>query len=169
MNISSHEEYGLRCLVRLARSAPSLPLPASKISEQEAISIEYVSKFMHLFRKAGLVRSLRGIQGGFILSRPPAEIPIAEVLEALKQKPKSSSLGFCSQFSGKSAVCANHDECSVRPLWWSVTRYFDALVSQLSLADFLQSEIEVQRKIHESFMAFLNTENLKQSPPHKKG
>lgn len=143
MNITSHEEYGLRCALQLARSFSAGSLAASKVAEREGISVEYVSKFMHLFRRAGIVKSIRGTQGGFQLLRPPSEICLAEILQALSGK-RGMERHFCEQFRGKKENCVNISGCSIRPIWGSITLYFDRLVERMTLADLLMSEPEVQ-------------------------
>lgn len=156
MNVSAHEEYGLRCLLRLARISSSGAVPASRISEQEGLSGEYVAKFMHLFKKAVLVESTRGIQGGFKLSKAPAEISLKEILQTLSPHRLHSS-DFCEHFSGQQEKCANHSECSIRPLWASVTRHFEVIVESLSLADFLEEEAVVKQKVNRVLLQYLNS------------
>jgi Rrf2 family protein len=101
MHISALEEYGLRCALQLARMHDNETLAASQIAEKEGISVEYASKLMHLFRKAEMVESVRGMQGGFRLTRPASEVTLKAVLDAVKAKrTPSDSADFCSQFKG---------------------------------------------------------------------
>ncbi len=146
MNITSHEEYGLRCALQLARLYGSGPVAASKVSEREGISVEYVAKFMHLFRRAGIVKSVRGTQGGFSLVKAPAEISLIEILHALSPKRKEAP-GFCDQFRGQKEKCANFEECSVRPVWGAITNYFNFVVEQLKLSDLLSQERDVAQRV----------------------
>ena len=60
MKMTSQEEYGLRCLLRLGREGPGASLTISELSRQEGISSPNVAKMMHILRKAGLVTSTRG-------------------------------------------------------------------------------------------------------------
>lgn len=159
MNISAHEEYGLRCALRLAETYGLGPLAASKVAEKEGISVEYVSKFMHFFRKAGFVDSVRGTQGGFELAKNPQQIKLQEILIALDSKGIASE-NFCSQFSGKKDVCANFESCSVRPLWSMITSCFESILQNLSLADLQKSEKEVKLKIAQLLMDELMNSEL---------
>ncbi|PIR23824.1 MAG: hypothetical protein COV44_00820 [Deltaproteobacteria bacterium CG11_big_fil_rev_8_21_14_0_20_45_16] len=152
MNISSHEEYGLRCALQLARHFGHGPLSASKIAEREGISVEYVSKFMHLFRKSGMVSSLRGTQGGFELSKEPEELKLKEILGALEVHTCDGS-SFCQQFAGQREVCANFQECSIRPVWSMITFHLEKILESLSLADLLHPEILVRSKIDHVLMS----------------
>jgi len=147
MQISAQEEYGLRCALQLARGFGRGPLSASKIAHFEGISVEYVSKFMHLFRKSGLVKGLRGTQGGFCLQHDPKEVTLKEVLDSVRGRKNQSTAHFCTQFTGQLAECVHIDECSARPVWLLIASYFESLLKQLTLNDLLSHENEVRRKV----------------------
>ncbi len=78
MNLSSQEEYGLRCLLQVAAHGAPEPLSIAQIAVAEGISPEYTAKLMRLLRKGGLVDSTRGAGGGYRLARQPAERPSDE-------------------------------------------------------------------------------------------
>lgn len=168
MNISSHEEYGLRCLLRLAKSERERPVSASRIAEHEGISVEYVSKFMHLFRKAELVESVRGMQGGFRLAREASEISLHEVVKALSPQ-RATAKEFCQQFAGQNEHCANISDCSLRPLWSTITSVFERVIAQLRLSDFMASESQVQARVNEVFRQNLNLSSSARSPELSQG
>jgi len=160
MNITSHEEYGLRCALQLARHFGQGPIAASKVAEKEGISVEYVAKFMHLFRRAGVVQSVRGTQGGFNLAKSPSEVSLEEVLNALNPK-RSEISHFCGQFRGHQESCLHIHECSVRPVWGAVTTYFILMVSRLKLSDLLQPEAAVSKRVEQVLLDALNSTDLK--------
>ena len=101
MKITANEEYGLRCLMRLARlqerppwlpGEPALaegyhPFPRwstiREVATAEGLSIPYAAKLLRLLRLAGLIESDRGGPGGYRLARPPAEVRLGAVLLAL--------------------------------------------------------------------------------------
>lgn len=144
MHITAMEEYGLRCLLQLARMGERGPVSASEVSEKEGISVQYVSKLMHLFRKAGLVSAHRGVQGGFSLSRPAETILLFEIFESLTNKRELEG-NFCNHFRGNHSTCVHVQECSVRPVWRVISGYFEDVLRQVSLRDLVVSE-EVSRK-----------------------
>jgi len=143
MKITGLEEYGLRCILKLANVKASEPLAASAIAEDEGISVEYVRKFMFLLRKANLVKAVRGIQGGFALNKPADKISIKAIFDALR-KEKFSQRNFCHHFPGHKTECVHMDSCSVRPIWTLLFVYFDNLLSDITLADLLRGESEVK-------------------------
>jgi Rrf2 family protein len=160
MNVSALEEYGLRCAVRLAQAyhqaepSPSDGQPiktsysAPEIAELEGLSVEYVSKFMLHLKRAGLVQAARGVNGGFSLVRPPAEISLKEVFDALSGKRKTSE-EFCSSFSGKSESCVRMEGCSIRPFWQILANYIEELTSEMTLHDLMKTEAQTALRTRE--------------------
>ena len=71
MKLSSSEEYGLRCLLQLARQTPGSSLTIPEISQAEGITHHNVAKLLRILRQGGLVESARGQQGGYALAKPP--------------------------------------------------------------------------------------------------
>ena len=83
MHLLAQEEYGLRCLLQVARHHGSQPLTISEIAEAEGLSPEYTAKLMRALRKGGLVVSTRGAGGGYHLARPAAAITPWQVIQVL--------------------------------------------------------------------------------------
>ena len=84
MKLSTKGRYGLRAIVDLARFSESEPVSISSISSREDISEGYLEQLMALLKKAGLVKSIRGAAGGYVLARPAGEISGGAVLRALE-------------------------------------------------------------------------------------
>lgn len=84
MRISSKSEYGLRALFDLAQHYGEGPIQSRDIHERQEIDENYLNQILILLRKAGLIESLRGPQGGHRLSREPARITVLEALTALE-------------------------------------------------------------------------------------
>lgn len=146
MHISAVEEYGLRCALQLASLKEGAVLAASQIAEREGISVQYASKIMHLFRKAGLVSASRGMQGGFRLSGPANAVSLKSVFGAIREEEKS---GFCNNYKGLQQECVHLKACNVRPVWDVLSSYFDSVLENLTLADLSRSEVETRLRIEE--------------------
>ncbi len=148
MNVSALEEYGLRCAVSLASLKPNETLSASEIAEKEGLSVEYVSKFMLYLKKAELVKTVRGVNGGFALAKPATEISLKQVFEALSGKRRGvADEEFCNSFAGKTESCVHQSGCSIRPFWKILSLYIDAFTSEMTLQDLLRSESETLAKM----------------------
>src|SRR5437763_12591725 len=99
MKITSQEEYGLRCLIRLARADDGRSLTIPEIAVAEGLSGPYVAKLLAVLRQAGLLDSVRGRSGGYRLSRPSAEITLGTVLRVLGE-PLFEEPAYCQQHAG---------------------------------------------------------------------
>ncbi len=84
MKISSKGEYGLRALFDLALHYGERPRRSREIAEDQRIAEDYLNQLLIILRKAGLINSLRGPQGGHVLARPPHQITIYDVLTELE-------------------------------------------------------------------------------------
>jgi len=138
MKFTAPEEYGLRCILQVARSAPSGSLTIPELSQQESLTPAYVAKLMSILRRAGLVESIRGQKGGYQLARPAEEISVAEVLTALGGHLYSKD--FCSTHSGSGSNCVHLGDCSIRSVLSGVERLVQNVLAQCKLSDLLRTE-----------------------------
>ena len=148
MKISSQEEYGLRCLVQVARDAGESPLPISEIAMQEGLSVEYVGKLLMKLRKGSLVDSVRGKAGGYVLARPAGEISLKLVLDVLSEPIYDPA--YCDRFSGTETTCVHVDECGIRPIWSIVNRFLADALDGVTIADLIESELLARKRLKAS-------------------
>ena len=118
MHLLAQEEYGLRCLLQVARYPGPGPMTIPEIAEGEGLSPEYTAKLMRALRQSGLVTSTRGPGGGYRLSGDPHTITVWEVVAALGGLffPES----FCESHPGRQGDCVHTRNCSLRALWRAV-------------------------------------------------
>lgn len=90
MTISKRSKYGLRALVCMACS-PQKKFTVKEISESEDISKRYLEQIFSALKKAELIVSIKGAQGGYLLARPSKEISVADVLRTLEDIQEASS------------------------------------------------------------------------------
>lgn len=83
MKVSLRSTYGIMAAVDLAMQAGGSPIQAKAIAKRQGIPARFLEQVLHMMKKAGLVSSLRGAQGGYVLSKRPADLSVAEILEAL--------------------------------------------------------------------------------------
>src|SRR5437867_75589 len=100
MKISSQEEYGLRCLLRLARAeqgghSPTIP----EIANGEGLSAPYVAKLLAVLRHGALIDSVRGRSGGYRLATAPADVTLGKILMVLGE-PLFDEPGYCERHKG---------------------------------------------------------------------
>lgn len=136
MKLSTQEEYGLRCLLQLARQTPGASLTIPEISQAEGFSTHNAAKLLRILRQEGFVASVRGQYGGYTLARPPDQIYVSEVINALGGPLYDPE--FCDNYAGSEENCAHSfAACSVRGLWDQVQQAVDQVLSQITLQNLL--------------------------------
>ena len=156
MRITSLEEYGLRCALQLAKfKGKNRRAAAPEIAELEGLSVEYVSKIMHLFKKSGLVNATRGIQGGFLLEKDPSEISVQSVLDRLAGSGRPTNVAkdreignFCNSHSGIHSECRHRLKCSIQPVWSFIFDAFERVLTSITLADLLPGAPSLAAKLN---------------------
>jgi Rrf2 family protein len=141
MKLTAQEEYGLRCLLHLARHGVDESATIPEISSAEGLSVPNVAKLMRLLRIGGLVTSVRGQAGGYTLARGPREIPVSEALQVLGGEFFSPT--FCDRHSGRQRECSHVTDCSLRAMWTAIQHSIQEVMSKTTLADLMCSETEM--------------------------
>ena len=147
MKISAHEEYGLRCLVQLAReemSGGSLTL--NQIAEREGLSAANAGKLMWILVKAGLVQSQRGANGGYTLARPASQIRLNEVIRVLDEDTVDR---FCQTHTGVLDTCIHTSDCGIRPVIVGLHEIVQSALSEITLAQLIGTEATVDATLHQ--------------------
>ena len=138
MHFSAQEEYGLRCLLRLAGAGPNQSQTINEISQAEGISVPYAAKMMRILRSGGLVTSVRGQAGGYRLARPAGQITVSETLGVLGSPLFEGE--FCDKHSGNEDTCTHSIDCSIRSVWRGVQQVVDKMLSRTTIQDLLRQE-----------------------------
>jgi len=133
MHLSSQEEYGLRCLLQLARHDGVAPMRIQEIAEAEGLSPEYVAKLMRVLRNGELVSSTRGAAGGYHLARPATEISLWDAIAVLGGPLFPDS--FCESHPGALRDCVHTPGCSIRSLWTSLNGLLRSALSTITVED----------------------------------
>jgi Rrf2 family transcriptional regulator, cysteine metabolism repressor len=122
MLFSTKAEYGIRLMVELGRTADSAPVSLGAVADAELLPLSYLEQLVAKLREAGLVSSTRGAHGGYQLARPPEEIEMLEVVQAL-EGPIAPMECFHEQREGK-VLCSHEADagraCATKVLWTRV-------------------------------------------------
>jgi Rrf2 family protein len=138
MKITSQEEYGLRCLLRLARVPEGQSLTIPEIAADEGLSAPYVAKLLGVLRQGGLIESVRGRAGGYRLTRCPADVTLGSVMQVLGE-PLFDDPSFCDRHPGtEHDRCVHLGDCTLRTLWGNLERWMRAALDRVTLADLLK-------------------------------
>ncbi len=143
MQISTKTEYGLRCLLQLAKQPPGGALTLSEIAGRGKLPKPYAHQILLKLRRAGIVRSIRGTQGGFALSKAAVDTSVGSIVRALEGVPFQDT---CGHFN-KKTDCGSLGDCTLRPVWNIIgQRLWDAL-DQIHLSHLVGSEKDVAHKL----------------------
>ena len=146
MKISAQEEYGLRCLVQLARAeAEGESLTLAQIADREGLSVANAGKLLWILNKAGIVQSQRGTKGGYSLARSASEIRLHEVIRVLDADTVDS---FCKTHAGVLDVCVHTSDCGIRPVIVGLHEVVQKALSEITLAQLVGSEAKVDATLH---------------------
>jgi Rrf2 family transcriptional regulator, iron-sulfur cluster assembly transcription factor len=141
MKLSSQEEYGLRCLLRVGREGEEGSVTIAELSRSEGITEPNVAKMMRLLRQAGFVQSTRGQAGGYSIARAASDINVGEVLAFLGGRLYDP--GFCESHTGIERLCTHMPDCSIRSVWRTIQGAIDSVLGTLTLKDLLRGEEEM--------------------------
>ncbi len=142
MKISSKGEYGLRALLDLAQHYGQAPVTSADIAARQRIPEAYLNQLLITLRKAGLVRSVRGPQGGHVLARSPARITLAEAVVALE--------GSFSPAEGLDAPAPPDEPLEagiLREVWREVEAAIGEMLASLTLDDLCQRKLAREQQI----------------------
>ena len=150
MKITAQEEYGLRCLLQLAKSPQGQVVSVKEIAAKEGLSSAYVEKLLRILSKSGLVHSVRGLKGGYVLNRPAASITLGEVVRGLGTVETTNHI--CSVFTGNKDACVHFSDCGIRSVWSGLTTYIQRFLDQTTLATVLDKEYTVSERLSQGIV-----------------
>ncbi len=131
MRVSAKEMYGLRAMGELAHHYGRGPLPLSEIARRQGLSQPYLEQIAIGLRRAGLLVSQRGAQGGYSLAREPAEITVGDVIRALE----GSILPIRCVADPQTDPCLRAGDCRAKSVWERVRDRLVETLDSITLAD----------------------------------
>ena len=135
MRLSTKGQYGVRAMFDLASHSKDGPVPLKTISEREEISINYLEQLFLKLKRAGLVESVRGPGGGYLLKKRPKEIRISDIVKAVEESlTPISCIG-----SERASKCRRMESCIPRLLWKKLGERILEFLDSTTLADLLQT------------------------------
>ena len=140
------EEYGLRCMLQLTLAQTDEPVSVAFVAENEGLSTEYAGKLLNLLRQAGLVESIRGRNGGFVLAREPQKISLADILRVFSSD--LFDVEYCNRYTGAEDNCVHTTSCALRPVWWTLSDMVTRTLESITLMDLMCEESEVLQELN---------------------
>lgn len=140
MKLSTKGRYGVKAMVDLALNYGTAPVSIKTISKRQNISEYYLEQLFSPLRKADLIKSIRGAQGGYVLNREPKDIKISDIINVLEGPIEVSD---CVDGSS----CDNLQYCATRILWKKIQDSIDSVIKSITLQDIVNDyEILKQKR-----------------------
>ncbi len=135
LRISTKGRYGLRAMLDLAMHDEEQPVLLRDIAERQSISRGYLEKLFSALKAAGMVQSVRGAGGGYLLARRPSMIRISEILEALEGPMLPVAC------VGDPDLCPRANECAPHDLWEKLYKVSYELLDSMTLEDMRRNQM----------------------------
>jgi len=135
LKLSTKGRYGLRAIVDLALHSEEETVALSSIAEREGISISYLEQLIAKLKKAGLVTSVRGAQGGYKLAKPASEVSIGDILRALEG---SLNPVDCAEVVGGESNCEGANLCVTKYVWKRISDSINDAVDHIMLSELVE-------------------------------
>lgn len=133
MRLSTKGRYGLRAVVDLAVNGQAEAVSISSIAVRQNLSESYLEQLIAKLRKAGIVNSVRGAGGGYVLARRPEEITVGDILRALEGK-------LCVvECPDNQNDCDKYDTCVTKYVWKRINDSINNVVDTMTLKEVIQN------------------------------
>lgn len=133
MKLSTKGRYGIHAMFDLAQYGSEIPQPIKSVAERQNIPEAYLEQLIGQLRRSGLVKSVRGAQGGYLLAREPAQITVGEVLRTLE-----GELALVDCLTEEDA-CHKACSCPTRVVWKKLRDGVNEILDGITLQDMLDN------------------------------
>ncbi|HHX17510.1 MAG TPA: Rrf2 family transcriptional regulator [Clostridium sp.] len=148
MKISTKGRYGLRAMLDLALNARGEHESLNSIATRQNISENYMEQVFSLLRKAGLVKSIKGPQGGYTLGLEPSKIKVGDILRVLE-----GELIVVDEKTNEILKNNTYEYCLQLKVWNKINQSINAVVDSLTLEDLMQEYKKINS--NQSFMYYI--------------
>ena len=134
MRLSTKGRYGARAMLDLALNSGKGPVLLREIAKRQEVSEKYLEHSITTLRKAGLVRSIRGARGGYVLAKLPSQIRLSEIMEVLEGSMAPVECVDDPQ------VCQRSQLCVTRDIWAEMKEAIDNILESITLQDMVERQ-----------------------------
>lgn len=138
LKLSTKGQYGVRAMFEIAKGYPEKPVTIKEISEKQDVSVSYLEQILNKLRRAGLIKSVKGPGGGYLLSREPDAVTIAEILNELEGP---VALTSCLEPDGR---CVRVDNCVTHLLWKALGQQIEAFLNTITLKNLITGDFNIK-------------------------
>jgi len=135
MKLSTRGRYGLKAMFQLALHYGKGPIPLNVIASQQDLSENYLEQLFSALRKEGLIKSVRGAQGGYMLAKPPEKITVGSVLRVLE-----GIMAPVEWFIDDTVRCDKEESCVTKLVWMKIKDSINSVIDSITLQDMLNEQ-----------------------------
>ena len=135
LRLSTRGQYGVRAMYEIARGYPVQPVTIKEIAENQDVSVAYLEQILNKLRKAGLIKSVKGPGGGYLLSTGPEKISIASIVSELEGPVAITSC------LNPDEGCVRVDNCVTHLLWEALGEQIEAFLKTITLKNLVSGDI----------------------------
>jgi len=145
MKISARDEYACSAVLELALNYDAeSPIRVQDIAERQGIPMKFLFQIMQILKRVDLVRSRRGTEGGYTLSRAPGQITVGDVLRAVSGPFVQLS---CQDSGNFSDDCGKQTTCQFKPIWADVDRAIGNVLNNITFEELVRRSRANQRQL----------------------
>lgn len=132
MKLSTRTRYGMRAILELAESYGNGALRLKTIAGHQELSVKYLEQLMAILKSAGIVRSVRGPRGGYILAKPPGQIRVSECFICLEGPVITTECVEDDSF------CTRAEDCVTRQVWTQIQKAVMEVLDSMTLQNLVE-------------------------------
>ena len=143
MRLTTKSRYGTRLILDLALNAQNKPVGLREIAKRQSISLKYLEKLIRKLKKAGLVKSMRGPYGGYMLAMPMEDISVGDIVRVLEG---TNTITDCAECHNIHDSCARIGECLAQYIWAETGKAMFVKLDSFKIDKLIQKSNEIMRK-----------------------
>lgn len=140
MKLSTRGRYGLKAMFQLALHYGEGPIPLNVIASQQELSENYLEQLFSALRKDGLIKSVRGAQGGYMLAKHPQNITVGNILRVLE-----GNMAPVDCVIDDAGSCHKEENCVTKLVWMRMTDSINSVIDSITLQDMLNEQQEMEK------------------------
>lgn len=139
MKLSTKGRYGVRAMAELALHYGGAPISIKTISREQNLSEYYLEQLFSPLRRANIIRSIRGAQGGYVLCKAPSEITVGDIMTILE-----GPIEIADCIDGY--ACDNEHSCATKFVWEKIKNSIDDVMNCISLQDIVDNYEKIKKE-----------------------
>ncbi len=138
MILGTKARYAVMAMVELAARGTDRPVALAELAESQEITVPYLEQIFSKLRHGGLVESVRGPKGGYVLTKPASDMAIVEIVRAVEEAIKMTR---CGSHDDKKGCMVSSSRCATHDLWEGLEKQIEGYLGSVTLADVCEKKI----------------------------